>query len=124
MFRDIGGLVLLLWRTLQALPLTLRHRRKVAEQFYEIGMASLLMVCILSFFIGGVLALLLKQAPSVEDRRHKVRVAWGGGCPIELWRQVEKRFGIRVVDSSPPDLGKLKAMVEGAKIVRQEVGKS
>jgi len=57
MFCDIGGLVLLLWRTLQALPLTLRHRRKVAEQFYEIGMASLLMVCILSFFIGGVLAL-------------------------------------------------------------------
>ena len=57
MFRDIGGLVLLFWRTLQALPLTFRHWRKVLEQFYEIGLGSLLMVCILSFFIGGVLAL-------------------------------------------------------------------
>lgn len=57
MFRDIGGLFLLFWRTLQALPLTFRHRRKVLEQFYEIGMGSLLMVCILSVFIGGVLAL-------------------------------------------------------------------
>ncbi len=57
MFRDIGGLALLFWRTLQALPLTFRHGRKVAEQFYEIGMGSLLMVCILSLFIGGVLAL-------------------------------------------------------------------
>ena len=57
MFRDIGGLFLLFGRTLQALPLTFRHRRKVLEQFYEVGMGSLLMVCILSFFIGGVLAL-------------------------------------------------------------------
>jgi phospholipid/cholesterol/gamma-HCH transport system permease protein len=57
MFRDIGGLVILFWRTLLALPLAFRQRRKVAEQFYEVGMASLLMVCILSVFIGGVLAL-------------------------------------------------------------------
>ena len=57
MFRDIGGLTLLIWRTLQALPLVFRHGRKVLEQFYEIGMGSMLMVCILSFFIGGVLAL-------------------------------------------------------------------
>lgn len=57
MFRDIGGLVLLFGRTLKALPLVFRQRHKVLEQFYEIGMGSLLMVCILSFFIGGVLAL-------------------------------------------------------------------
>jgi len=57
MFRDIGELVILFWRTLLALPLAFRQRRKVAEQFYEVGMASLLMVCILSVFIGGVLAL-------------------------------------------------------------------
>ncbi len=57
MFRDIGGLVLLFWRTLAALPMAFRQRRKVAEQFYEIGLGSLLMVCILSVFIGGVLTL-------------------------------------------------------------------
>ena len=50
--------MLLFLRTLRALPQTWRQRQKVFDQFFEIGNASLLMVCILSFFIGGVLALL------------------------------------------------------------------
>jgi len=57
MFQNIGEMWLLFWRTLEALPLTWRQRRKVAEQLFEIGNASLLMVCILSLFIGGVIAL-------------------------------------------------------------------
>lgn len=57
MFENIGEIVLLFWRTLMALPFVWRQRRKVLEQFFEIGNASLLMVCILSFFIGGVLSL-------------------------------------------------------------------
>ncbi len=57
MFQNIGELVLLFWRTAQALPRTWRQRQKVFDQLFEIGNASLLMVCILSFFIGGVLAL-------------------------------------------------------------------
>lgn len=50
-------MVLLLWRTVRALPLVFQQRQKVYDQFFEIGNASLLMVCVLSFFIGGVLAL-------------------------------------------------------------------
>jgi phospholipid/cholesterol/gamma-HCH transport system permease protein len=57
MFQNIGEMVMLFWRTLAALPLTWRQRQKVFDQFFEIGNASLLMVCILSFFIGGVMAL-------------------------------------------------------------------
>jgi phospholipid/cholesterol/gamma-HCH transport system permease protein len=57
MFQNIGEMVLLFWRTLVALPLAWRQRQKVFDQFFEIGNASLLMVCILSFFIGGVIAL-------------------------------------------------------------------
>ena len=49
--------MVLFWRTLAALPLTWRQRQKVFDQFFEIGNASLLMVCILSSFIGGVIAL-------------------------------------------------------------------
>jgi len=45
-------------RTLRSIPLAWRQRQKVFDQFFEIGNASLLMVCILSFFIGGVMALL------------------------------------------------------------------
>jgi phospholipid/cholesterol/gamma-HCH transport system permease protein len=57
MFENVGEIVLLFWRTLLALPQVWRQRQKVFEQFFEIGNASLLMVCVLSFFIGGVIAL-------------------------------------------------------------------
>ena len=55
-----------MWRTIQALPQLGRQRRKVFEQLFEIGNASLLMACILSLFIGGVLALVAtRQSLSV-----------------------------------------------------------
>ena len=58
MFQNLGEMMLLFSRTLASLPLVWRQRQKVFDQFFEIGNASLLMVCILSFFIGGVIALL------------------------------------------------------------------
>src|SRR5438270_10540790 len=58
MFQNVVEMVMLLWRVLLALPSSWRHRDKILDQFFEIGNASLLMVCILSFFIGGVIALL------------------------------------------------------------------
>jgi phospholipid/cholesterol/gamma-HCH transport system permease protein len=66
MFENIGEMVVLFWRTLVALPLTWRQRQKVFDQFFEIGNASLLMVCILSFFIGGVIA--LQTGPVLVER--------------------------------------------------------
>lgn len=57
MFQNIGEIVLLFWRTLCALPFAWRQRQKIFDQFFEIGNASLLMVCVLSFFIGAVIAL-------------------------------------------------------------------
>jgi len=66
MFQNIGEMLILFWRTLQALPLVLRHRQKVMDQMFEIGNASLLMACILSFFIGGVLA--LQTGPVLAER--------------------------------------------------------
>lgn len=66
MFQNIGEMVVLFWRTLAALPLTWRQRAKVFDQFFEIGNASLLMVCILSFFIGGVMA--LQTGPLLVER--------------------------------------------------------
>src|SRR6185503_17393235 len=66
MFANIGELLVLLWRTLKALPLIFRHRRKVFDQLFEIGNASLLMACILSLFIGGVIA--LQTGPVLAER--------------------------------------------------------
>ena len=47
MFRDIGEMALLFGRTLRALPFIWRQRRKVFDQFFEVGNASLFMVCVL-----------------------------------------------------------------------------
>jgi len=66
MFQNIGELVVLFGRTLAALPLVWRQRQKILDQFFEIGVASLLMVCILSFFIGGVMA--LQTGPLLVER--------------------------------------------------------
>jgi phospholipid/cholesterol/gamma-HCH transport system permease protein len=82
MFENIGDMVLLLWRTLLALPQTWRQRQKVFEQFFEIGNASLLMVCTLSFFIGGVIA--LNFGPPLVERNFTNAVGGVVGLAIAL----------------------------------------
>jgi crotonobetaine/carnitine-CoA ligase len=47
-------------------------------------------------YLGGILQILLKQPPSPLDRTHGVRVAWGGGCPSDVWVAVQERFGVEV----------------------------
>jgi phospholipid/cholesterol/gamma-HCH transport system permease protein len=66
MYRNIGQIMILFWQTVLVLPLVWRQRRKVSEQLFEIGNASLLMVCILALFIGGVLA--LQTGPVLVER--------------------------------------------------------
>jgi phospholipid/cholesterol/gamma-HCH transport system permease protein len=66
MFVNIGELMVVFWRTLKAMPLIFRQRRKVFDQLFEIGNASLLMACILSLFIGGVIA--LQTGPVLAER--------------------------------------------------------
>ena len=66
MFQNIGEIILLLWKTIKDLPEVWLERKKVFEQLYEIGNASLLMACILSAFIGGVVS--LQTGPVVVER--------------------------------------------------------
>src|SRR5437763_15518695 len=80
MFQNVGELLSLFWRTVQALPLTWRQRQKVYDQLFEIGNASLLMVCILSFFIGGVIA--LQTGPLLVERGLASAVGSGVGVAI------------------------------------------
>lgn len=66
MFQNIGEMIVLFWCTVRSLPSLMRQRRKVMEQLFEIGNASLLMACILSLFIGGVIA--LQSGPVLASR--------------------------------------------------------
>lgn len=82
MFENIGDIVLLFWRTVLALPHAWRQRQKVFDQFFEIGNASLLMVCMLSFFIGGVIA--LNFGPPLVERSFTNAVGGVVGLAIAL----------------------------------------
>src|ERR1700733_683 len=84
MFESIGEVVLLFWRTLVALPQAWRQRQKVFEQFFEIGNASLLMVCVLSFFIGAVIA--LQTGPILVER--SLASAVGGVVGIAIAKEL------------------------------------
>src|SRR5450432_845254 len=84
MFENIGEIVLLFWRTLRALPQAWRQRQKVFDQFFEICNASLLMVCILSFFIGAVLA--LQTGIVLVDRG--LTSAFGGLVGISMCKEL------------------------------------
>lgn len=46
--------------------------------------------------LGGILQILLKQPESPLDRTHGVRIAWGGGCPADIWPLFRDRFGIEI----------------------------
>lgn len=84
MFENIGEIILLFWRTLLALPQTWRQRDKVFEQFFEIGNASLLMVCVLSFFIGAVIS--LQTGPILVER--SLANAVGGVVGIAIAKEL------------------------------------
>jgi crotonobetaine/carnitine-CoA ligase len=47
-------------------------------------------------YLGSVLPMLLNQPARDNDREHSVRVAWGGGCPAELWTSFSQRFGVEM----------------------------
>src|SRR5580704_9888071 len=84
MFESIGEVVLVFWRTLLALPHSWRQRQKIFEQFFEIGNASLLMVAVLSFFIGAVIA--LQTGPVLAER--SLSSAIGGVVGIAVAKEL------------------------------------
>lgn len=47
-------------------------------------------------FLGGILQILLKQPPGPLDKTHGARISWGGGCPRDIWRAFEARFGVEI----------------------------
>jgi phospholipid/cholesterol/gamma-HCH transport system permease protein len=84
MFHNIGEILILFWQTLLALPQLWRQRRKVFDQLAFIGLASLFMVCILSLFIGGVLA--LQTGPVLVE--HGISSVLGGMIGLSMCKEL------------------------------------
>lgn len=88
----IGGAQMIILPLIRDVKLALVERFS-ASQFWEQVKAT---GATHIHFLGGILQILLKQPPGALDRSHGVRVAWGGGCPRDVWRPFEERFGIPI----------------------------
>ena len=84
MFQNIGEMMLLLLRTIRALPQMFRQRKKIYDQLFEIGNASLLMACVLALFIGGVIA--LQTGPVLRERG--LQSAVGGLVGLSICKEL------------------------------------
>jgi carnitine-CoA ligase len=88
----IGGAQMLVLPLIRSVTLVIAERFS-ASRFWADASAS---GATHMHFLGGILQILLKQPPTALDRAHGVRIAWGGGCPKEVWRPFEERFGVAI----------------------------
>ena len=91
-FYHIGGAQVIMLPLLHDVVLTLRDRFSARRFWDDVREAG----CTHIHHLGGIIQILLKQPPSPADRDHKVRIAWGGGCPADAWRGFEERFGVEI----------------------------
>ncbi|NVM30925.1 MAG: AMP-binding protein [Candidatus Helarchaeota archaeon] len=49
-------------------------------------------------YIGGILQILLKQPVRDSERAHNARIAFGGGCPRNIWEVFEERFNVKIYE--------------------------
>jgi phospholipid/cholesterol/gamma-HCH transport system permease protein len=84
MFHNIGEILILFWRMLMVSPQLWRQRYKVYDQLAYIGLSSLFMVCILSLFIGGVLA--LQTGPVLVE--HGISSVLGGMIGLSMCKEL------------------------------------
>ena len=88
----IGGAQMMVLPLIRDVPLVIAERFSASRFWADISASGATHM----HFLGGILQILLKQPPAPLDRGHGVRVAWGGGCPKEVWRPFEERFGVAI----------------------------
>jgi crotonobetaine/carnitine-CoA ligase len=91
-FFHVGGAQMLVLPMIRDVTLAVSQRFSATRFWDQVRAARATHI----HYLGGIIQILLKQPPSDLDRRHDVRIAWGGGCPVEAWRPFEDRFGVRV----------------------------
>jgi crotonobetaine/carnitine-CoA ligase len=48
--------------------------------------------------LGAVMPILMKQPPRPDDADNPVRVVISSGCPADIWREFEQRFGLEIFE--------------------------
>ena len=91
-FYHIGGAQVIVLPMLHEVRLTIADRFSASRFWQQVAEAG----CTHIHHLGGIIQILLKQPEGPQDRAHKVRIAWGGGCAVEAWRPFEDRFGVQM----------------------------
>ncbi len=91
-FYHIGGAQMLLLPLFFDVRLSLTERFSASRFWEQVNASGATHV----HYLGGVLQILLKQPPSELESAHNVRIAWGGGCPSEIWSTLQDRFGFEI----------------------------
>ena len=91
-FYHIGGAQMLLLPLFFDVQLALTERFSASRFWGQVNASGATHI----HYLGGVLQILLKQATSELETTHKVRIAWGGGCPAEIWPTLKKRYGFDI----------------------------
>ena len=88
----IGGAQMLVLPLIRAVTLAIAEGFRARSFWADVQTAGASHI----HFLGGILQILLKQPPGPLDRSHGARMAWGGGCPIDVWDAFQDRFGVRI----------------------------
>ena len=88
----IGGAQMLILPLIRAVTLAVASRFSAGGFWADVRATGASHI----HFLGGILQILLKQPPGPLDRSHGVRIAWGGGCPADIWEPFQDRFGVRI----------------------------
>jgi len=91
-FHHIGGAQVILLPLVRDVRLSIVARFSASRFWRQVAESG----CTHIHHLGGIIQILLKQAPGPQDRAHRVRIAWGGGCASEVWRAFEERFGVQI----------------------------
>ncbi|WP_129139477.1 class I adenylate-forming enzyme family protein [Modicisalibacter coralii] len=91
-FYHIGGAQMLLLPLFQPVQLALVERFSASRFWQQVEFSGATHV----HYLGGVLQILLKQPVQAAEATHRVRIAWGGGCPSEIWDALQERFGFEI----------------------------
>jgi carnitine-CoA ligase len=88
----IGGAQLILLPMTHGIELVIVERFSASRFWEQVEEARATHI----HYLGGILQMLLARPAGPRDRSHRVRIAWGGGCPPHMWRQFEDRFGVEI----------------------------
>lgn len=91
-FYHIGGAQMLLLPLFFDVQLAITDRFSASRFWEQVNTSGATHI----HYLGGVLQILLKQDAQEQETGHKVRIAWGGGCPSEIWSELQDRFGFEI----------------------------